>query len=94
MRSNEFSKMDLIIGPVYNSTLRTAAPFSKQKRIPLISPLSPADQLVVEHPYFIMATNKKIIFFIKLNAQSTNIIVHSCRVYLCLLFISRDVPVI
>ena len=56
MRSNEFLKMDLVIGPVYNSTLRTAAPFSKQKKLPLISPLSPADQLVEDHPYFIMAT--------------------------------------
>lgn len=47
--------MDLILGPIYNSHIKIVAPFAYKNRIPMVSPLSPTNNLVNNNDMYIMA---------------------------------------
>lgn len=46
---------DLIIGPVYNNSLKVVANFAKQNQIYHVSPLSPATDITYNNPYYLVA---------------------------------------
>lgn len=46
LKKKELKNADLIIGPVYTKTFLLASEFCKTKNIPIISPLSPNDNLI------------------------------------------------
>jgi hypothetical protein len=48
----EFYNADLIIGPVYNSSMKIAADYAKKYNIPIVAPLSPAESITADNPYF------------------------------------------
>lgn len=52
--SEEFKKMDLVIGPVFNEGLKGAMPSSAENEVYMISPLSPSG-IAYPNPYLIMA---------------------------------------
>ena len=47
--------LDLIIGPVYNSSLNLISDFAKNYKIPMVSPLGTNPEFLKENPFFIMA---------------------------------------
>lgn len=51
----EMAKMDLIIGPFYPYNLELVSAFSKEHKIPLISPFHSSDSLVRSNPYLFQA---------------------------------------
>ncbi len=55
--TKDFDKTNLIIGSVFNNTLREAAQYAKDNKIPLVSPLSPATTITLSNPYYIMANS-------------------------------------
>lgn len=50
-----FPKVDLVVGPVYNKTLRVAATYCEENKIPIISPLSSSTSITSENPYYYTA---------------------------------------
>jgi ABC-type branched-subunit amino acid transport system substrate-binding protein len=76
----EFYDADLIIGPVYNNSLKVAATYAKKYEIPMVSPLSPAENLTVNNEYFFMANPglsvhcKKLIHHIAGNYPNENVL--------------------
>jgi len=52
----EFSSMDMIIGPLYGSSFMPVATFAKQKRIPIISPLTQANKILYNNNYVCKVT--------------------------------------
>lgn len=57
IRSGQLNQVDLIIGPVYPGELEVAAPFAKNRQIPLVTPLSSFD-LTTGNPYVFQARLK------------------------------------
>lgn len=55
LTSPNFYDADLAIGPVYNNMLKIATEKAKKYNIPLVSPLSPAENLTSENKRFFMA---------------------------------------
>lgn len=55
VNTGKLMNMDLILGPVYNSHVKIVAPFANKNRIPMVSPLSPANNLVNMNDMYIMA---------------------------------------
>lgn len=54
LQDSIFFNMDLIVGPVYNSTLKVVNDFSKQNGIKLVSPLMASEaEFLNDNPYFI-----------------------------------------
>ncbi len=53
----ELKEMDLIIGPIFNRSLKPAVEFAQKNEIFLISPLSPIYSNPNCNPYFIMANS-------------------------------------
>ena len=51
----EFSKTDIIIGPIYNKNLRTVANYAKQRGVPMFSPLSASSSITENNPYYFTA---------------------------------------
>lgn len=47
--------LDLIIGPVYNSSIKLMTDFAKNYKIPIVSPLGTNPEHLKENPYFILA---------------------------------------
>lgn len=83
MGGDEFKKMDLIIGPVFNEGLKAAVEFSKQTETFLVSPLSPASNLTTNNRYFFMANppiseqlNETIEFLIKQHPNANFVVVY------------------
>jgi hypothetical protein len=76
----EFYEADLIIGPVYNNNLKIAAAYAQKYEIPIVSPLSPAENLTSDNKYFFMANPgltmhcKKLIEYVSKNYPNENII--------------------
>ncbi len=54
LASPNFYDADLAIGPVYNNMLKVATEQAKKYNIPLVSPLSPAENLTSENRRFFM----------------------------------------
>lgn len=52
----EMKTMDLIIGPLFSKSLAVVAPFAKENRIFVVSPLLPKVELQQPNPYYINAT--------------------------------------
>lgn len=55
----QFQKVDLVIGPLYTSNVKTIANFASRNKIPFISPLSSAPSLAVNNNYLISANATK-----------------------------------
>ncbi|TVR80287.1 MAG: amino acid ABC transporter substrate-binding protein [Chitinophagaceae bacterium] len=51
--SGAFDSLDILIGPIYNSPLRTATQLNKNKELFVVSPLSPADNITEKNPYYL-----------------------------------------
>jgi len=47
----DYSKVDLIIGPIYSSNLKIAAEYAKKNHINIISPLSQNTDIAIENPF-------------------------------------------
>ncbi len=60
VKGSKLSKMDLIIGPVFNSSMKVMAQFGLEAGIPVWSPFSPAGNIAVQNPFFYMA-NPRIV---------------------------------
>ncbi len=83
MRGEEFKKMDLVIGPVFNDGLKAAAEIAKTNELFTISPLSPANNITSGNKFYLMANapistqlNKTIEYFIKENMRANFVIVY------------------
>ncbi len=80
MQHDEFAKMDLIIGPVFNDGLRAAAKIAKEKEVYTVSPLSPQGNITEENKFFLMANApiatqlQKTIDYITTEHKNANII--------------------
>jgi len=56
IRSGSLKKMDLIIGPVYTNQLLQVAEYSKEEKIPVVSPVPlKSNQPLKENPYLFMS---------------------------------------
>jgi hypothetical protein len=72
--------MDLIIGPVFNSSMKLMAKYAVAAGIPVWSPFSPAADITSKNPYFLMANPrvethaKKMIEFVTDSFRNANII--------------------
>ncbi|WP_157717592.1 hypothetical protein [Roseivirga spongicola] len=51
IRSGELDDLDFIIGPVTQGAVEQMTPFSKEKRINMINPLSSNSEILVENPF-------------------------------------------
>ncbi len=51
----DFKKNDLIVGPIYNATLRRAAQYARTMEIPIISPLSSSKNITSKNPFYYSA---------------------------------------
>jgi hypothetical protein len=51
----EFYDADLVIGPVYNSSMKVAAEYAKKYSVPIVAPLSPAEDITINNEYFFQA---------------------------------------
>lgn len=74
---------DLIIGPVFNESLKAAAAYAKQNNIYMLSPLSPSSNITSDNEYFLMANStlhtqleKTIEYVIKDHANANFILVY------------------
>ncbi|MBK8442440.1 MAG: amino acid ABC transporter substrate-binding protein [Sphingobacteriales bacterium] len=52
---SSLQRYDLMIGPVYTKQLNVAADFALKHKVPMVSPLSPRVQGIVQNPYFFNA---------------------------------------
>ncbi len=57
IRSGKLDNVDLIIGPVYPKELEIAAPFSRSRQIPLVSPLSNFQEILIGNPFIFQVNN-------------------------------------
>lgn len=55
LQKEEIKKSDVIIGPVFNESLKAAAPIAKKQEVYLVSPLSPSNTFADTNKYFVMA---------------------------------------
>lgn len=55
IKGNGLKKMDLIIGPVFNSSMKLMAEYAKREGIPVWSPFSPAGDITTQNPFFFIA---------------------------------------
>ncbi|MFN0276119.1 MAG: ABC transporter substrate-binding protein [Chitinophagales bacterium] len=79
----EMKTMDIMIGPIFNQSLKIAAEFAKENEIFLISPLSPAQNITKENRYYITANatlktqlQKTIEYFYQSDADANVIVVY------------------
>lgn len=81
LASPNFYDADLAIGPVYNNMLKIASEQAKRYNIPLVSPLSPAENLTSENKRFFMANPgikahlKTMLNFVKAEYATENILI-------------------
>lgn len=54
-KTPQMKTMDIIIGPIFNQSLKIAAQFAKENEIFLVSPLSPSQNITTENRYYITA---------------------------------------
>lgn len=47
--------LDLIVGPVYNSSLKLVADFANRQNVYQVSPLSPSNKIARNNPYYLIA---------------------------------------
>jgi len=52
-RTEVLQKAELVIGPVYNPSIRAALKHNKAIQLPIVSPLSPTPDLAADNPYFL-----------------------------------------
>jgi LysM repeat protein len=52
----DLKTMDMIIGPLYSANIAPVAEFASRYKIPVVSPFSRSDQLVLNRPYLIKIT--------------------------------------
>ncbi len=75
--------VDLLIGPVFNNNLRIMSQYAKRDSIYLVSPLSPADNITRENPFYIMVNPsvevhcRKLFDYVVARHQKDNIIILS-----------------
>ena len=55
LQKEEIKKSDVIIGPVFNESLKAAAAVAKNQEVYLVSPLSPSNMFTDSNKYFVMA---------------------------------------
>lgn len=56
IRKPEMKEMDLIIGPLYTSNFKRVSDFAKKNHIPLVSPFSQVNKILLGNPYIYKAT--------------------------------------
>ena len=83
IRSGALDSMDLIIGPVYPSTLSLVAEYSRKKHIPVISPLSRKSDFLHFNPYAFQCKPSRdlehqyVAAFLAENTDKNLVIIHS-----------------
>lgn len=55
IKGSKLSTMDLIIGPVFNSSMKLMAKYALEARIPVWSPFSPAGDITAQNQFFYIA---------------------------------------
>jgi LysM repeat protein len=50
-KSNEFKKLDLIVGPLYPSEFKLTASYAKKLKIPIVSPLTQQSKILYNNPF-------------------------------------------
>ena len=55
LQKEEIKKSDVIIGPIFNESLKAAAAVAKNQEVYLVSPLSPSNMFTDSNKYFVMA---------------------------------------
>jgi len=53
----EVMQSQLVVGPVYNAQLQTAAPLARKNKVYLLSPFSTVNDFVERNPYYILANS-------------------------------------
>ncbi len=83
LRGDEFKKMDLVIGPVFNEGLKAATEIAKTNELFCISPLSPAININGDNKFYLMANapistqlNKTIEYVMKQNLRANFVVVY------------------
>ncbi|MBC8046933.1 MAG: amino acid ABC transporter substrate-binding protein [Fimbriimonadaceae bacterium] len=77
----EMKTMDLIVGPMFNQSLKIAADFAKKNEIFLVSPLSPSNNITTDNRYYLIANAtlkmqlKKTLEFFYRSDPNANVIV-------------------
>lgn len=56
LSKSEIKTMDMIIGPLYSANIAPVVEFASRHQIPVVSPFSRSDQLVINRPYLIKIT--------------------------------------
>jgi LysM repeat protein/ABC-type branched-subunit amino acid transport system substrate-binding protein len=82
LKKPELKTMDLIIGPLYNSSIPLVAEFASEHKIPMISPFAKSAETLENNPYLIKISpddqtvaNKSIQYFHAFYPQSNYILV-------------------
>ncbi len=57
LSGHSFKTTDLIIGPVFNESLKASAVYAKENQVYVLSPLSPSSNITSENQYFLMANS-------------------------------------
>lgn len=52
----DFKKSDLIIGPLYTSEMQPILQFAKENKVPMISPFSRGEDVLIDNPYVFKAS--------------------------------------
>lgn len=60
VKGSKLSNMDLIVGPVYNSSMKTMAKYALEKGIPVWSPFSPASNITAKNPFFYISSPRVV----------------------------------
>lgn len=77
----QYTDLDFMIGPVYQSTFSVVADFAQKRRIPIISPLSPKNSILKTNPFVIQMNTSiasicgKISNFVSYDLDTRNLIV-------------------
>lgn len=79
----ELEEMDLIIGPLYTNNFKRVSDFAKKEQIPLVSPFSQVNKILLGNPYIFKATPSlasqidELASFVNKNASGKTIVLVS-----------------
>ncbi len=60
IKGGKLNNMDLVIGPVFNTSMKAMAKYGLEAGIPVWSPFSPASDITAKNPFFYMANPRVV----------------------------------
>ncbi len=62
VQNSTFQKSDLIIGPLYTSEMTPILEYAKEKQVPMISPFSRGEDILLDNPYVFKASPSEVTY--------------------------------